>query len=86
MVVSTGVRQVWHPVGPYGSRIGSDELEEMSAEEVLKSQEGNIEIPYSKITKVQLGSRWLSPRVHIHTVGNVHRFMWTWPWVGRKMG
>ena len=84
IVASTGVRQVWHPVGPYAMLVGGDDLRKVSVEDVMRSQEGNIAIPYSEITKVQLGSKWLNPRVHIHTANSAHRFMWTWPWVGRK--
>jgi len=54
-------------------------LIERGIQRLLAESPHNLSIPYSTITKVELGRRWLNPRMNIVTKDAIHRFTWFWP-------
>jgi len=54
-------------------------LIERGIQSLLAESPHNLSIPYSTITKVELGRRWLNPRMNIVTKDAIHRFTWFWP-------
>jgi len=63
-------------IDPYMLRL----LEERGLDEILAEGIGNFSIPYADIVKVELGMRWLNPRMNIVTRDGLFRFTWFWPW------
>jgi hypothetical protein len=70
--------QASRQIGEFGGVIREqeklEELKQLSPENILKSHEGNFDLPYSEITKVEVGKKWGTFRLHIHTPKETLRF------------
>ena len=55
-------------------------LEENGIEGLLADSSENFFIRYSDILRVELGRRWLNPRMNVMTNYGLYRFTWFWPW------
>jgi len=54
-------------------------LVERGVEDLLGDSAKNFFIPYSDIVRVEVGRRWLNPRMNVVTHDKTHRFTWFWP-------
>ncbi len=65
-------------VDPYLAKV----LIDRGVDQLLGDSRQNLSIPYSNIVRVQIGRRWLNPRMNIITKDGIHRFTWFWPYAG----
>lgn len=59
-------------------------LIERGIDSLLADSSQNLSIPYPSIVRVEVGRRWLNPRMNIVTSDTIHRFTWFWPYAGIK--
>jgi hypothetical protein len=59
-------------------------LVERGPESILGDSAMNFFIPYSGIMRVEVGKRWLNPRMNVVTHDKTYRFSWFWPRHGIK--
>src|SRR2546426_4154381 len=79
LVVQRTQSQLRRSVPDYRAPSG---LGELPIETILKSDPGNFFIPYAEIISVEIGRKWLNPRMNVRSKERVDRFMWVWPYVG----
>ena len=46
---------------------------------ILSDSAMNFFIPYSAIMRVEVGRKWLNPRINVVTHDKTYRFSWFWP-------
>ncbi len=50
------------------------DLKRLSPDEILRSNKKNYDVPYSKVSRVQVGKKLGTSRLYIHTDEDVHKF------------
>lgn len=51
-----------------------EELKQLSPESILKSNKKNFDVPYSEITKAEVGKRWKTSCLYIYSTKDVYKF------------
>ncbi len=52
----------------------ANQLKQLSPQQILSSNKRNIELPFTNITKIQMGKKVGTSRVYLHTANNIYKF------------
>jgi len=75
--LSSQARQSFPEYGMDASLV--NRLIDRGVESLLGDSAKNFFIPYSDVLRVEVGRRWLNPRMNVVTNDKTYRFTWFWP-------